>query len=242
MRWCAGLATGIMGLCWAAAVLAQPTPEERMRPIRVGNLNVAVVGAGYVAHDHPTYGDHFFFNLSYQRRILRREVRAVPMWVRGALQFTEDERTLQDTYTYWDDPVKGTNAGPEDVQEQTSDFGIRAEVLLDLLHGKNHAIYGGGGFVIHLVNFTSRGIESGRGGASGIETDENQLAPSVVAGARVFSAKHAYTFYGEARYGFTYARALGPQDATPPQVVTLNEFEMESVSNLSFEAGLGVHW
>ena len=231
-------------LCsWAASTAAaQGTPEDRTRPIRVGNLNVAVVGVGYVAHDHPTYDDHLLLDVSYQRRILRREVRTFPLWVRLALQFTENDRTIDSTYTYWDNPVAGEIAGVEDVQEQTSDFGIRAELLLDALHGPNYGIYGGGGFVVHLVNFTSRGITTGRGGASGIETDENQLGPSAVAGVRLFSAKHPYTFYGEVRYGFTYGRALGSQDApvaTPPNT---NEFDIESTSNVSFEAGVGVHW
>jgi len=242
MRWRAGFAAGMLCLWGASMVAAQGTPEDRTRPIRVGNLNVAVAGVGYVAHDHPTYDDHILLNLSYQRRILRREIRAVPLWVRGALQFTETDRTLTATYTYWDDPAAGQAAGPESVQEQASDFGIRAELLLDALHGANYALYGGGGFVVHLVNFTSRGIETSSGGASGIEADENQLAPSVVAGIRLFSAKHPYTFYGEARYGFTYGRSLGPQDLTPAEVPARSQFAVESVSNMSFEGGIGVHW
>lgn len=242
MRWGAGFATGVLCLWGASTAAAQGTPEDRTRPIRVGNLNVAVVGVGYVGHDHPTYDDHLLLNVSYQRRILRREVRAVPIWVRMALQFTETDRTLPATYTYWDDPVAGQNAGPESVQEQTSDFGIRAELLLDALHGANYALYGGGGFVVHLVNFTSRGVESGGGGASGLEANENQLAPSVVAGIRLFSAKHPYTFYGEARYGFTYGRSPGPQDESPPQVPIRSQFATESTSNVSFEGGIGVHW
>src|SRR5262245_24609104 len=215
MRRRAGLGLGFALWGAAAVAVAQPTPEEKARPIRVGNLNVAVIGAGYVAHDHATYDDHFFIGINYQRRILRREIRAVPFWVRGALQFTEEDVTVPNTYTYWPDPIAGTSAGTEEVQEQTSDFGIRAELLADFVHGKNVALYGGGGFVVHLVNFTSRGRSSGRQGAAGIDTNENKLAPSAAAGVRLFSAKHPYTFYGEVRYGFTYGRATGAQDETP---------------------------
>ena len=234
-----GLGVGIACLCLAGAVRAQETPKDRLRPIRVGNLNVAVVGGGYAAHDHPTYEDHFFLNLSYQRRILRREVRTVPLWVRFALQFTEGERT-DSTYTYWDNRTDAT--GLETVQEQTSDFGIRAELLVDFLHNKNFAAYGGGGIVIHTVNFTSRGQVSGRQGAAGLDTTENKLAPSVAAGTRFFSAKHPYTFYAEARYGFTHGRAEGVQDANPKQVPLKGEFDVKATSNVSFEGGVGVHW
>jgi len=222
----------------AASVQAQAPPEDRVRPIRVGNLNVALLGFGYNAHDHPTYDDHLFFNLSYQRRILRREVRAFPLWIRGALQFTEEDRTFQDQFTYWRPEVVGPYT--EVVQEQTSDFGIRAELLVDLLHDRNWAVYGGGGFVIHTVNFTSRGVTSGD--AAGLETTENRLAPSAAAGARLFSAKHPYTLYGEVRYGFTFGRALGPQDATPASVPRTGDFDLLSKSSVSFEAGVGVHW
>ena len=242
MRRGAGLVLGFAILVAAAAAVAQPTPEEKARPIRVGNLNVLVVGAGYAAHDHPTYDDHFFLGINYQRRILRREIRAVPIWVRGALQFTEDEQNLSSSYTYWPDPVAGNTAGPEEVEEQTSDFGIRAELLADFVHGKNVALYGGGGFVVHLVNFSSRGRSSGRQGAAGIEADENKLAPSVAAGLRLFSAKHPYTFYGEVRYGFTYGRATGAQDETPPRAPAIADFAVDSTSNVSFEGGIGVHW
>jgi hypothetical protein len=234
-----GFLIACLGLGAGAAAQEAP-PQDRVRPIKVGNVNVAVVGGGYTAHDHPTYEDHVFLNLSYQRRILRREVRAVPLWVRFALQFTEDERTLENSFTYW--PSETVSPYTETVQEQTSDFGIRAELMVDAVHGKNFAVYGGGGFVIHTVNFTSRGLQSGQGDAAGLETTENQLAPSLAAGARLFSAKHPYTFYAEARYGFTFGRALGPQDQNPPQVVEVDQFELESASNVSIEGGVGVHW
>ncbi len=240
MRGNLGLAMGVAWMVAAAPTRAQDATDERTRPIRVGNLNVAVLGFGYAAHDHPTYDDHFFIDISYQRRILRREIRAVPLWVRGALQFTEDETSEDSTFTYW--PSTGDIPYPESVQEQTSDFSIRAELFADFLHNKNAALYAGGGFAIHLVSFTSRGRISGRNGAAGLETDENRLAPSVVAGARFFSAKHPYTFYGEARYGFTYGRATGPQDENPPSRVFIEDFDVESVGNVSFEGGLGVHW
>lgn len=242
MRGSLGLVMGVAWMVAAAPGRAQEATDERTRPIRVGNLNVSVVGFGYAAHEHPTYDDHFFLGISYQRRILRREFRAVPLWVRGALQFTEEDRTVQNSYTYWPDPMDGNLVGPEAVQEQTSDLGIRAELLVDLLHGKNAAFYGGGGFAVHLVNFTSRGRTSGRQGAAGIETDENSLAPSAVAGVRLFSAKHPYTFYGEVRYGFTHGRATGAQDQTPPQAPAVSDFAIDSTSNVTFEGGLGVHW
>ncbi|HZL85150.1 MAG TPA: hypothetical protein VFD07_07195 [Candidatus Krumholzibacteria bacterium] len=234
----------VMGVAWmvaaAAPSRAQEATDERTRPIRVGNLNVTVVGFGYAAHEHPTYDDHFFLGISYQRRILQRELRAVPLWVRGALQFTEDDMTTDSTFTYW--PSTGDIPYPERVQEQTSDFTVRAELLIDALHNKNAALYAGGGVAIHLVSYTSRGLTSGRNNAAGLETDENRIAPSAVAGARFFSAKHPYTFYGEARYGFTYGRATGPQDQKPPGVPRIEGFDVESSNNVSFEAGLGLHW
>ena len=232
----------VMGVAWLMAAgpsRAQEATDERNRPIRVGNLNVTVLGFGYAAHEHPTYDDHAFVGISYQRRILRREFRSVPLWVRGALQFTEDETTTDATFTYWPSPG---DAYPERVQEQTSDFTVRAEMLIDALHNKNAALYAGGGIAIHLVSYTSRGLTSGQNNAAGLETDENRLAPSAVAGARFFSAKHPYTFYGEARYGFTYGRATGPQDQTPASAPGIAEFDVEYSNNVSFEAGIGLHW
>ena len=122
-----------------------------------------------------------FTGVRIDRPELRREVRAFPLWVRGALQFTEEDRDFSG-YTYWP-PDSSIIPNPDRiVQEQTSDFGIRAELLVDVLHSQNWALYGGGGFVIHTVSFTSRGEPSGD--AAGIEVTENRLAPSAAAGAR----------------------------------------------------------
>jgi hypothetical protein len=238
MRNRARLGVALACVLWASSLQAQEPPEDRVRPIRVGNLNVLLLGFGYNAHSHPTFDDNFFYNHSYQRRVLRREVRTIPIWIRLALNFTEEDRTTENTYTYW--PPEVVVPYTEEVQEQTSDFGIRAELLGDLLHSRNWAVYAGGGFVIHTVSYTSRGVTSKD--AAGIEITENRLAPSAAVGGRVFSAKHPYTFYGEVRYGFTYGRALGPQDADPPQVPRTSDFDVLAESSVSFEAGVGVHW
>ena len=156
-------ATLMLAAC-AATVAAQP--RDRDRPIRVGNLTVAFVGGGYGQHDHPTFDSNGFINIGYQRRILRREVRIIPLWVRGAVNFTSEERDLDDTYTYWNDPQAGRLAGVESVQERTSDFTVRLEAIADLLHTRRSALYAGAGIAVHTVHFRSRGLTSGRQGAS----------------------------------------------------------------------------
>lgn len=233
------LATVVMSTL-APGVEAQP----RDRPIRVGNSNLLFVGGGYSAHDHPTFDANGFINLAYQRRILRREVRMVPLWVRGAVNFVSEEREYQGWYTYWDDPAAGEGAGLETVEERTSDFAVRLEALFDLLHRRTAALYAGGGIVIHSVSFRSRGLSSGRQGAAGLETTDNALAPSAVVGGRLFMATKPYTAYAELRYGFTYGRAEGVQDIPLPDkgVPTIRDFELDSVSNFSIEGGIAFHW
>ncbi len=225
-----------------AQVAAQP--RDRDRPIRVGNLNVAFVGGGYGQHDHPTFDKNGFINIGYQRRILRREVRIIPLWVRGAVNFTSEERDLQETYTYWNDPQAGRLAGVESVQERTSDFTVRLEAMADLLHTRRSALYAGAGFAIHTVHFRSRGLTSGRQGASGLKKTENTMAPSAVLGGRVFMATQPYTAYAEVRFGRTYGRAEGTQDLAPPNQSppAVGAFELESVANVSIEGGVALHW
>jgi hypothetical protein len=226
----------------AGSAAAQPRDQER--PLRVGNTNLLLAGGGYASHDHPTFSTNGFFNLAYERRVLRREVRPVPLWVRGAINFYEEDRDLRDTYTYWQDPEDGLAAGPETVQEQTSDFTVRGELLADLVRSKHSALYAGGGFAMHIVNFTSYGLSSGRQGAAGLEATETRLAPSLAAGIRLFMATQPYSFYGEVRYGFTFGREEGSQDLPPGRrrPPGLADFDLESVSNVSVEGGLGLHW
>ncbi|UCE02558.1 MAG: hypothetical protein JSW67_15175, partial [Candidatus Latescibacterota bacterium] len=158
--------------------------------------------------------------------------------------YTSDERTVSDTWTYW--PDEADLPFPEDVQEQTSDFSVRVELLADLVHGKNFALYAGGGFVIHLISFSSRGDDSGRQGGAGLEVDDNRLAPSLAGGFRVFMASRAYSLYSEVRYGLVYGRAQGTQDLPPGDPdrgpPSTADFDVESVNSLSIEGGLGFHW
>jgi hypothetical protein len=235
-----GLLAGIV-LAAPGLVHGQP-PAEQQRPIRVGNINLLTAGGGYNSHDHPTVDSHGFVNLTYARRILRREMRAVPLWIRGALSFTDDERELEQSYTYWPDPQAGTVRGPETVQEQTSDTTVRAELLLDLVHNSHNALYGGAGVALHVVNFDSFGESSSLNGAAGLSTSESRVGPSVVAGWRLFMASQPFTLYAEARYGFTYGRAEGPQDANPKTAPGLEDFAVDWTQNVSFEGGLGLHW
>ena len=231
----------------AGAVLAAPglgrgqTPEQE-RPIRVGNINLLTAGGGYASHDHPTVDSHGFVNLTYARRILRREMRAVPLWIRGALSFIDDDRKLAQSYTYWPDAADGNSRGPETVQEQTSDTTVRAELLLDLLHNSHNALYGGAGIALHVVNFDSFGESSSQQGAAGLSTSESRVGPSVVAGWRLFMASQPFTLYVEARYGFTYGRTEGPQDALPAHAPAFEDFDLDQANTASFEGGLGLHW
>jgi hypothetical protein len=216
--------------------------QPRDRPIRVGNTNLLFAGGGYSAHDHPTFDSNGFVNLAYQRRILRREVRIVPVWVRGAVNFLSEERELTDTYTYWPDAEPGgpTIPFPDPIiEERTSDFSVRVEALADLLHTRTSALYAGTGFVVHSVYFRSRGSVS-RG--TGLSTTENRLAYSAVVGGRLFMATKPYTAYAEVRFGRTFGRAEGRQDVSPPSAPSINEFELDSVANMSFEGGLALHW
>ena len=231
----------------AGAVLAAPgigrgQTREQERPIRVGNINVLSAGGGYASHDHPTVDSHGFVNLAYSRRILRREMRAVPLWIRGALSFIDDERKLDQSYTYWPDPLDGDSRGPEKVQEQTSDTTVRAELLLDILRNSHNALYGGAGIALHVVNFDSFGESSSQQGAAGLSTSESRVGPSVVAGWRLFMASQPFTLYVEARYGFTYGRAQGAQDAVPAHAPAIEDFDLDQANTVSFEGGLGLHW
>jgi hypothetical protein len=233
-----GLATALLLLLDGSAA-AQP--KDRDRPIRVGNSNLLVFGYGVGSFSHPTYSSEGFINIGYQRRILRRELRVFPIWVRGAVNYTSDERTSDSTYTYWTGDA-GISPFTEVVTEQTSDFSVRVELLADLLHGKNYALYAGGGFVVHLISFSSRGDVSGRQGGAGLEVNDNRLAPSLAGGFRVFMASRAYSLYSEVRYGLVYGRAQGTQDLPDRKPPSTAEFDLESVNSLSIEGGLGFHW
>ncbi|MFQ5599358.1 MAG: hypothetical protein ACE5G2_02250 [Candidatus Krumholzibacteriia bacterium] len=210
--------------------------RDRDRPIRVGNTNVLFFGGGYGTHDHPTFTTNGFVNIAYQRRILRRELRFFPVWVRGAVNFTEENRDLDNTFTYWREE-EGIVPNPDPlVQERTSDFTVRVEMLGDLLHTRNSAVYAGGGFSMHLVNFSSRGTQSRD--AAGIETNDSILAGSALVGGRLFMAKKPYTLYAEVRYGRTY----GSREEPPNLPKSLEDFEFTGVNNVTFEGGVGLHW
>jgi hypothetical protein len=202
------------------------------RPVRVGNTNLISFGIGYPSFDHPNFTDDVYWSLMYQHRILRREVRQFPLWVRGGITFMEEDRKYYG-YTVWrpDDDVPFE----EEVSEHTSDFTVRFEALVDALHGRTWAIYGGAGLAIHALTFNSDG---NRSEIPQFEQSKNALAPSLAAGARLFMAEKAATLYGEVRYGRVYGRV----DPTGTPWLTEQTFDFDSVDGLFLEGGLGLHW
>ena len=232
-------------LVWGAVALAIVLPStgeaqygERDRTIRVGNKNVLNVGVGYREHDHPTFSETAFFTMGYQRRILRREIRVLPIWLRAGFDFASETVDTEDAYAIWNagDISGGALPFTEFVQERISDFALRFELLADLVHLPNLAVYGGGGLVVHLVSFSSRGTTS----RNTFESRENFLGPSLVGGGRLFMKEKPWAVYGEVRYRRVYGRLDQPPDEIP--YFTDQTFEMMSVNAISFEGGLALHW
>lgn len=232
--------------CWmlvaTSMVAGTALAQDRNRPLRVGNINVLLVGAGVIDFTHPNYEADAFPNIAYQRRILRREMRIVPIWVRGAVNFTSNDRDTPRAYTVWPpDPTR--LPFPEDLlSERTSDFSIRGELLADFLHGPRFAVYGGAGFALHYISFSTQGCgprTSGLCSAERWSTNDNRVGPSAAAGVRVFSATRPYTAYGEVRWSRAYGKIDVPLSEQP---LTYDTFEFTDANAVSFEAGVGVHW
>jgi hypothetical protein len=234
------LAPGITAALLAVACcVARPTAagaQPNQRTIRVGNLNVLVVGVGSLSSDHPNFKDDIFPNIAYQHRAWRREMRRVPVWIRGAMNYVSEDRRLHNSYTVWQE--SDTGPFPEDVLEHTSDTTFRLELLLDLVSRSQMAVYAGGGFALHYVTFSSDGVVSQ---IPVFTTNESNMAPSVAGGVRFFTPHQPFTAYAEFRYVATY----GKTDAVPsPQRPWLTDqsFEFTHSDGWSFEGGVGFHW
>jgi hypothetical protein len=111
-------------------------------------------------------------------------------------------------------------------------------MLADVLHGPGFALYAGGGFALHYLSFSSNGVTSG---IPTFESNDNRLAPSAAAGARLFSTRYSFTGYGEFRYLSVYGKTSAVKSGTEPWL-TDQLFEFTRVDAWSFEAGAGFHW
>jgi hypothetical protein len=206
--------------------------QSAPRQVRVANINVLLFGLGYASYDHPNFSDESFPSLTYQRRILRREARQFPLWLRGAATFLSENRKFYGYTIYRSDdevPIQ------EQVSEHTSDFTVRFEGLVDLLHAANWAVYAGGGFGVHAITFNSDGADTG---FPQFKATENDVGPSLAAGARLFLAERSGTIYGEVRYGKVYGR----NDPSGGRPLTDQTLDFPSVDCISIEGGAGLHW
>jgi hypothetical protein len=233
------LVSCLLALAIAAphAGLAQPPT----RPIRVGNNNLLLFGGGWVTFDHPNRDGEAFPNLGFQRRVLRRESRVLHLWVRGSANFAAEQRRYASAYpVHWPAAeLVGLDIKPEPVRERTRDFTVRAEMIGDLLRTSYSAIYAGAGVGLHSLHFYSDGLTTAR---AVFKTTQTSLAPSFLAGGRLFFPKRPYSAYGEVRFG----RAYGKTDALPnlprEPYLTDQTFDFTGVNAVSFEGGLGLHW
>ena len=243
MRQACGFALATLAAA-AVGLVVPAAAQTRNRPIRVGNLNVLLGGVAVQSFDHPNFDAAVAPNLSYMRRVLRRELRIIPVWLRAGLNYHSENRDTRNAYTVWPaNRPAGTFVVREDsLAERTSDFAIRAEILSDLLHRPYAALYAGGGFAVHTLSFSTRGCapRTGLCSSNTFKTTESRLAPSAAAGMRVFTPRQPYTAYVEVRY----ARAFGKTDFTPPPepFLTENTFAFTSVNQVSIEGGIGLHW
>jgi hypothetical protein len=215
-------------------------PADRQRPIRVGNLNVLTIGGGYREHDHATFSEKGFVSMGYQRRILRREMRWFPLWVRTGFDFSSESTDTDSAYSVW---LASDAANPNVqvikdalVQERMSDFALRFELLADVIHLPNFALYGGGGLIIHILNYSSRGTTT----KNLFERGENLIGPSLVAGGRLFMKSQPWAVYSEVRYRKVYGKLDPPPDGLP--YFTGNTFDFMNVNSVSIEGGLALHW
>ena len=225
-----GLLMGLVPGVVAAQKSERPAPPKA----HVANINLLAFGIGSAVFNHPNFDDHGYPTFAYQRRILRREMRSVPIWVRGAFQYLSDESSCENCFTVWGANEDGF---PErSVSEHTTDFALRAEILADVLHTAHTALYGGVGFVLHTLNFSSNGSESA------IPTFTSALtetSPSTFFGLRVFSAAQTYTGYAEVRYGRVFGKT---DDLQGGAFLTDQTFAFKGIGAAFLESGLGFHW
>jgi hypothetical protein len=201
---------------------------------RLDNVNLLTFGAGRAEYSHPNFEAHNYPTFAYERRILRREIRPVPIWVRGAFQFLSDDSHCDNCFRVWG--ANDQSPFPERVSEHTTDLAIRAEALADVLHTPHSALYGGLGFVLHTLNFSSKG------NVSGIPTFNASLtetSPSPFFGLRLFSATQTYTGYAEVRYGRVFGKT---DDRQGKAYLTDETFAFKGVNAAFLESGLGFHW
>jgi hypothetical protein len=229
---------GWFGLAALLAAAPAVRAQERPRQVRVGNTTVLLLGGGYNKHDHPNYDSRPVVDISLARRVFKREVPYLPLWVRAGINFSALDHTGYNEYGIWPTPSPGNVHPPDDrLKQRTSDFTIRGEFVADLLHTQHAALSGGGGFALHYLNFSSQGRPYTQNFP--FSTTESKIAPSVVMGVRVFSAKRPVTGYAEVHYG----RAFGKIDVPKSQLPLFDDdFEFTSVNAVALVGGLGLHW
>lgn len=218
---------GVVSGAWG-----QDSGSAAARPVRIGNINLVTVGVGAVQYDHAALDADTYATIAYSRRVLRREMRQFPFWLRGAFQFLSDDRTF-DGYTVW---AIDEDAFREQVDEHTSDFTFRGEAVLDVLRLPYSAVYAGAGFLLHTLKFTSDGNISQ---IPPFEASLTATSPSFAAGVRVFGQTRPYTGYFEMRYGRVFGRT---DDKQGQRTLTDQTFEFVSADAVFLEAGFGFHW
>lgn len=230
-------AGGPLVVVFGLAVLAsgawgQDAAKPEARTVKIGNINLITVGGGAVSYDLSTLDETGYPTIAYARRVLRREMRQFPFWLRGGFHFLSDDRSFQG-YTIW---AADEDAFPEEVDEHTSDFVFRGEALLDVIRLPYTAFYGGVGFLLHTLNFSSDGNVSQ---IPPFEASLTATSPSFAAGMRVFGQTRPYTGYLEVRYGRVYGRN---EPAPGVKNLTDQTFEFVSSDAVFLEAGFGFHW
>lgn len=222
----------LAGLVLLATLAPAARGQAPARPVRVGNVNLLTFGLGYPSFDHPNFEDQVYPSLMYQHRIMRREVRRFPIWLRAGASFLSEDRKILGYTVYRSDDQEHFF---DEVSEHMSDFTVRFEALVDLLHAKHWALYAGGGFGLHALTFNSDGPATE---FPPFKANENKMAPALAAGGRLFMAERSATVYAEVRYGKVYGRV----DPVETPWLTDQTFDFMSVSSISIEGGVGLHW
>jgi hypothetical protein len=233
------LALGGLALILLFPLAGEAQVRERQRPIRVGNLNILWAGGGFRQHDHPTFSQKGFVTLGYQRRILRREFRLLPVWVRGGFDFSSETVDTDNAYSIWSESEIANGADPYPdprVQERMSDFALRFELVADVLNAPNFALYGGGGFIIHIASYSNRGTQTRKT----YDKRENFIGPSLVGGGRLFMKSQPWGIFSEVRYRRVYGRLESTPDGRA--YFTDQTFDFEARNAVSIEGGLVLHW